>query len=383
MNRSSRAGMKRREALSTLAVVGTTALAIVLMTAGALWISNADGEPDRGRQAGAVLAVMPFTSVESDPEVASFGVGLADAITSRLSASPGLVVRPMSATLGALAAAPDPLQAGRRLHATVVMLGECQQTRDQYEVSVRLIDTGTGATIWKGDFRSNVSDLMQAERAIVKDSLAAMMPDLRDMESARLVDAGRRDGTSHYLYLLARGKIATWQSAPIPEAVELLEQAISLDPDFAPAQAELSTASANMFLGGISSDPAWIARALAAGRRAVTLDDRSAPAHAALGNALLLAGDPVASTRETILALRLNPGDASALRALASLIAGAGHAEPVRALRDAARRADPTIELGWLDVWLAMIEGQYDRGMGELRHEVDSRSAAGQSPELP
>src|SRR5678815_533797 len=194
MNRSSRAGMKRREALSTLAVVGTTALAIVLMTAGALWISNADGEPDRAGLSAAVLAVMPFTSVESDPEVASFGVGLADAITSRLSASPGLVVRPMSATLGALAAAPDPLQAGRRLHATVVMLGECRQTRDQYEVSVRLIDTGTGATIWKGDFRSNVSDLMQAERAIVKDSLAAMMPDLRDMEPARPVDAGRRDG---------------------------------------------------------------------------------------------------------------------------------------------------------------------------------------------
>jgi tetratricopeptide (TPR) repeat protein len=289
----------------------------------------------------------------------------------------------MSAALGALAAASDPVEAGRGLRATAVMMGEYRRSRSGFEVSVKLIDTRTAATLWRGTFHSSVSDLMQAERTIVGDALAAMLPEGRNKTAASPPDTERRDATAHYLYLLARGKIATWQSAPIPEAVELLEQAISLDPDFAPAHAELATASANMFLGGLSSDPTWIARAVAAGSRAVYLDDRSAAGHSALGAALLLAGDPVASTRETIRALQLDPGNAYALRALANLIAGAGHPEPVRALRDAARRADPSIEVGWLDVWLAMIEGNYKSRMDALRDEVASRRAAGLSPELP
>jgi len=376
----------RRERRVFAGAVGATAAAILIFTLMAIRFAEGRTSPAASASEPAVsevLAVMPFEEVGPAPTHDAFGVGIADTIISRLSAVADLTVRPMSASLGAIQGGGSALEAARRLDAVAVMVGEYAKKDERFEVRVRLLDTDSGDTLWEHQLDSGVRDLMAVEKQVVDQTIAAMLPHVRNEERARRADPGRRDATAHYLYLLARGKNATWESRPIPEAVELLEHAIRLDPDFAPAQAELATASANMFLGGLSAEPMWVERAVAAGRRAVFLDDGDASAHFALGYSLYVAGDPVGSARETLHALRLDPRHAMALRNLATLVAGAGYAAPVRSLRDAARKADPFIDVGWLDVWLAMIEGNYEHRMAGLRKEIDLRRSAGLSPELP
>jgi len=370
---------QRRVARLAVALTGAAILATTLL---AVRQSESPAPAAAAGVDGEVLAVLPFTQDDNAP-TDSFGVGIADAIASHLAGVPGLNVRTMSASFDALEGGVGPIEAGRRLKAVAVLAGHYTRSGDRFEVTAQLIDVRSGGKLWEHRLASDVNDLMAVERDVVARTLSAMLPHSADMAQGHGPRPQTRETNAHYLYLLARGKIATWQSQPIPEAVELLEQAIRLDPEYAPAQAALATASANMFIGGLSSEPMWIERAVAAGRRAVFLDDNDPSSHFALGHALLVAGAPVDSARETLRALKLDPRHADALRNMASLLAGSGHSRAVRALRDAARRSDPSIELGWLDVWLAMIDGDYAEKTGELTRDVERRRAAGQSPELP
>jgi TolB-like protein len=359
-----------------------TGLAILATLAFALRFSEVDATA-RGEGRAGVLAVMPFQPLSPDPDTSYLGIGLADSIINNLSGVPGLTVRPMSAALSVAKEDAEPLEAARRLQATEVLTGTYQQVGSRFQVSVQLVDADTGFALWGRTFNSGIDDLIELEQKVVRETLATLVPDVKEADTARRALARESDATARYLYMLARGKLATWESRPIPEAVELLEQAIRIDPDFAAAHASLAEASASMFYGGITSDATWIDRAIASGRRAVYLDPRNANAHYALGYADWVDGNPTEAAREMLRALELDPGHALALESLAGLLSRAEMAGPARLLADRAREADPSLEIGWVDLRIAVMEGTSQEMIARLERLLDRRRGSGRSPELP
>lgn len=263
------------------------------------------------------------------------------------------------------------------------MSGSFEQTEDRFEVTVRLIDVSTGAVLSERTFQSEIGDLIGMERMVVTNTLGILAPRPQAADPALHPARDGPNSTAYYLYLLALGKLAMFQSAPIPDAVELLEQSIKADPGYAPAHASLAVACSAMFYNGMTSDFSWIQRAIASARRAIALDEKSPLAHYALGYAFMGSGEPVEAAREALLALKLDPNHPSAQRLLATLLSGAGIHNQVRLLRARVALLDPSIDVGWLDVYLGLMEGHPDETIAAFEADVDQRLTAGESTESP
>ena len=359
--------------------VGTAVLSIVtLMLLVAAIVRAAGG---REQPADAVV-VLPFETASTDADEGDFGIGLADSIIGHLSRAQGLIVRPMSAVMHVSPHMADPLEAARRLQASLVLIG--RYARDEnLRVDVTLLEAATGATLWTDKFTSRPGDPRLIEEAIVDQLLERLHPGAAMRLPADSRTRGRPDPLAHHLYLLARGRMASHESRPVSDAVRLLEEATADDPGYASAQAALAEASANMFLGGLSSDRAWLSRGIAAGRRAVLLDDSDPTAHFSLGYALLYSGDPIAAATEILRSVEIDPAYAEALRVTSGMLAQAGAMRPARLLRDRALGVDPTIYPSWVDVYLAVGEGKIAEAARSFEEELDRRRREGRSFEIP
>jgi len=371
------AGPARRRWPRWVAAAVIIAIPVALVIA----MGRAGGLGGADRREPGVLAVLPFRTISDDPELSYLGTGLADAITSSLSRYGTPIVRSMSAVIEATADHPNPMEAARRLSVSLLLKGSCEPAPGGTRATVEILDTATGAAVWRRTFETRADDPLPVEEAIAQAAHTWLAPEAPHPPSpATPAGAGH---TARYLYLLARGRMADYESRPLREAITLLERATVTEPAYEPAQAALAEASANMFLGGISSDRTWLARAVAAGRRAVRLDDSDAAAHFSLGYALLYSGEPVSAAREILNALRIDPSHSGALRVMSALLSQAGAARPARLLRDRAVRLDPVRAPGWSDAYLATAEGRVSETIDKLEVEVARRRAAGRPTEIP
>ena len=218
------------------------------------------------------------------------------------------------------------------------------------------------------------------ESMVISSTVGILAPQLSFPEPAPRPTRHEPNATAHYLYLLGLGKLAIYQGAAVPEAVDL-EQSIKVDPDYAPDNAALALACSTMVYSGMTFDYSWVERALASARRAIALDESDPSGHHALGHALLGAGEPVEAARETLLALKLDPDHPRALRLLATLFSGAGLPEQVKLLRARIGSLDPGMDLDWLDIYTGFKEGQAQQTIARFEADVARRQAAGESIE--
>ena len=374
---------KQRERRELLVASAITIAGILLILFVGIRLATDAGASSKG--AGSIqspaIAVLPFEARSTDRQNASFGIGLADSIIDHLSDLPSLTVRPMSAALKASAGATSPVEAGRLLGVNAIVTGSFESIDNRFVVSVRLIDVPGGAVISERDFESKVDDLAGLESTVISSTLGVLAPRLRFEGPAPQPVPREPNSTAHYLYLLALGKLSMYQGAPIPDAVELLEQSIKADPDYEPAYASLSLACSTMYYSGMTSDFTWIERAISSARRAIALDEKDPSAHHALGHALLGAGEPVEAAREALLALKLDPNHPRALKLLATLFTGAGLPEHVKLLRARIASLDPAMDLEWLDIYVGFKDGHPQETIARFEAEVTRRLAAGESIE--
>ncbi|HET9480657.1 MAG TPA: hypothetical protein VFP98_02785, partial [Candidatus Polarisedimenticolia bacterium] len=214
VTRAAGAAALRRDRVVARIAIGITGGAILLAVVVAIRLEAGRVTPSPS-DAG-VLAVLPFRSTEPDPATSYFGIGLADAILNRVSRVPGLTVRPMSATLALAAELTDPMAAGRALGASAVLAGTYHLTTRRIDIQVTLIDVGTGAVLWRHSLDSAMTDLMQVEQQVVRQTLDVLMPDPMSEPAPAAPVGGERDPAAHYLYILARGKMATLLVEVIP-----------------------------------------------------------------------------------------------------------------------------------------------------------------------
>jgi adenylate cyclase len=158
------------------------------------------------------------------------------------------------------------------------------------------------------------------------------------------------------------------------EAVQLLEQAVTLDPSFAPAHVELGHAYR------IKSNQRWtnepekeLKRASDLAQRAITLDPALAEAHALLGSVYVLQGrfDEALAANER--AVALNPSDAESYSRLAVALTRAGHPkQAIDRIRDAIRLDPfyPPIYLAYLGR-AHYLAREYDKAVPTLKQCVE------------
>ncbi len=230
------------------------------------------------------IAVLPFRSIDSG-ERDYLGLGMADALITKLSNLEHISVRPTSAIRRYAQTKPDALVAGRELGVDSVLEGNMQIAGDRIRVTVQLMNVTSGSPSWAGTFEEKFTDVFTLQDSIAEKVSAAVKGQITAAERARIYRRYTNNLAAYQLYARGRSHLPPYNKDEALAAVADFEGALVLDPNNALAHAGLAMASATMRSRFAESSEvrSWEERAKQEAKRAVELDGNLAEAHEALG----------------------------------------------------------------------------------------------------
>lgn len=293
-----------------LMLAAAAVLVIVIIAVAFLFMRRkpAEGAPVADR--ATTIAVLPFANLGGDRAHAWLELAIPDEVTTLLSDNPALAVRPFSVSRR-LGADVDPRDAAVKLNASDVISGHVMDEGGRLSITLEAIDAHANKLIWRDVFEVASGDLLTMRRElsnrINNGLLPRITPATASASAAR--QAGPTNSEAYALYL--RAAAATSDVAPNAEALQLLEQAVKLDPGWAPAWAALTKRAYFAATYG-NGGHAGRERALEAARRALELD----PDNIDAAGQLIVMGTEIGDTigalhqAKTLLARRPESADA-------------------------------------------------------------------------
>src|SRR6187455_519992 len=195
------------------------------------------------------VAVLPFENLSSDKENAFFAQGIQDEIITTLSRISGLRVISRTST-ARYSSAPENLpEIAKQLHVTNVLEGSVQKAGDRVHINVQLIRADNDAHLWAQSYDRQLTDIFGVEAEVAKSIADSLQATLSPQEKARVETKPTTNADAYVLYLRARD----YQTRPdnllqdFKAAINLYDQAIKLDPNFALAHARLSATTSNLY----------------------------------------------------------------------------------------------------------------------------------------
>jgi TolB-like protein/Tfp pilus assembly protein PilF len=354
---------------------------LLVVAGGALWLVGAqpaaDGPVRAPGAAGDVpryaasVAVLPFDNLDGDAASDYFAEGITIEIISELAKVAGLKVISRTSVLALRGSRLTLPQIADTLGVRHVVEGAVRRMGDNARVRASLIDPQTDTQLWAATFDRRVVDLFSVQEEIARQVSSAL---LREVEGLRPRAAGSRTDRAGAYEAYLRGTFARLRLSRenLLAAMAAFEEAIAIDPAYAPAYAGLSNAHGNWgffaYSGGL--DPyASVARALVLAEQALALDSTLAEAHAMRGLGGMRSWRPIDSVLRDIeraLSLAPNTAEYHLLRGVALAVAGR-HDEAARETETAVL-LDP-LAPGYHDARAAGLTaaGRYDEALREAR----------------
>lgn len=246
------------------------------------------------------VAVLPFVNMSSDPEQEYFSDGLSEEILNALARTPGLYVPARSSSFRFKGQADDVAKLAAMLGVATVLEGSVRKADGRVRVTVHLINAADGYHLWSQTYDRELKGIF----AIQSEIAAAITEELKlhltaQQKLAAEVVPPTTNLAAYEAYLLGRHRLNLGQRESIAQAIEYLQQAASIDPDFAIAHAELAIAivqesrfdAGSQLIHAVNRQQA-LDKAIASLDRALAL----APDHADV----LAAAGYVASARSTL-----------------------------------------------------------------------------------
>src|SRR5450755_1720277 len=282
------------------AVSGIVALALLAGTA-FLWRSRSDQDQITS------VAVMPFVNASNDPNSEYLSDGITESLINNLSQLPNLTVMARSSVFRYKGRDVDPQTVAKELKVQALVTGRVVQHGDQLIISSELIDARTSRNLWGDQYDRKLSDALAVQQEITEAISAKLRERLSGETQKQVAKGGTRDPEAYQLYL--KGLYYWEKRTPetLDKAKDYFNQAIERDPGYALAYVGL----ANYYVAAPDYGPipenVAAPKAKAAAEKALSIDNSSADAHAALAGSLWSLFDFSAAETEFRRALELNP----------------------------------------------------------------------------
>jgi TolB-like protein/cytochrome c-type biogenesis protein CcmH/NrfG/predicted Ser/Thr protein kinase len=319
--RSSAAGLEqtgRRMGVGTrIAVAGVAAA--VLLGALVFWRQHFSQPPYRMPTASTAapqpavrsVAVLPFRDLSLRPSEESWGIGMTDAIITRLASLQNLAVRPTSAVLKYAKEPADPGKAAHELGVDSVLDGTYQRVAGVMRVSVQLVDRQDSAMRWAEHYDLRADDMLKFQDEVAQKVVEGLRVQVSGREQQSLAVRPTTSPEAYNLYLQARFYKNEYFMRTSVESLHqgqrALEQAVTLDPSFAEAYALLAFFYSLESADVIENAAQNLARAEKAARRALELNPNLSEGLVNLGGILAEQGRNVESISTLRRAITLAP----------------------------------------------------------------------------
>ncbi len=366
----------RRLARAWAGVAATVVIAAVAASA-YLVLGHTGGT----RASGAIrsVAVLPLVNLTGDPGQDYFSDGMTEELTACLSKISALKVISRTSASQFKGTTRPLREIAAALGVDGVIEGSVLRAGGRVRVTAQLISAATDAHLWAGSYERDMKDVIalqnEVARAIVGEVRVSLTPD----ERSRLAGGRSVDPQAYRRYLEGRLFL---REVPVEKslarAAERFEQAIALDPTYAPAylgQALCYNA------GGYSGDRApyeSFPAARASARRALELDPDLAEAHAVLGQVTFQADwDWAQAEREFKQAIALDPSSADVHQGYGIFLETISRFAPAVKEYTRARELDPLTSKRTLDLAFALYYARrHDASIAELRTVLDADPAS-------
>jgi TolB-like protein len=256
-----------------------------------------------------VAADAPADST-SEGDQAFFVEGLSEEILNVLAQVPGLKVAGRTSSFAFKGKDSDLREIGEALNVAHILEGSVRKAGNRIRVTAQLIQASDGFHLFSKTYDRDLTDVFA-----VQDDLAALIGEALQTELTGEDDTpsvAQTNIEAYDYYLLARQRLHSRSPELMTEAGELLDRALAIDPNYAPALAQRALVWSLLSDGpgayGDIPEAVAVEEGLASVTRALEIDPRLAEAHAILG---LIVGDlpgrhdeGAASLRR---ALELNP----------------------------------------------------------------------------
>src|SRR5262245_25379169 len=236
------------------------------------------------------IAVVDFTNVSGDRELAWLSSGIAETVTNDLRASSPLRVVDRVRVVEATRRAGSDLSALRaELHLDLAVVGSFQRAGNRLRITARVVDAASGEATAEAKADGPLEQVFELQDRIVTqfaDTLRMGGRQPRSFGDTSSLDAYRA-------FTEGRVRLESLDASLVPAAIADFERAVSLDPRYAAAHVGLANArfwQYEMSRAGNQRDTALLARAIDHVRQAIELERDLAEAHATLAFLLMSAG---------------------------------------------------------------------------------------------
>jgi TolB-like protein/Tfp pilus assembly protein PilF len=269
---------------------------------------------DTPAQVDKSIAVLPFINMSSDKEQEYFSDGISEEILNALAKVKGLQVTGRTSSFAFKGQNQDLREIGKALGVNHILEGSVRKSGNTVRITAQLIQVDNGFHLWSEAYDRELDDVFAIQDEIANNILQQLKATLLG-EEVTVVTAARTDTQAYDLYLLAKQRMYERTGPTIEDAAELLDRAIAIDPDYAPAYAQRGIASLLLAEGGggygnIPREQAESQAKLYLDK-ALALDSNLAEAWAGLG--LYYYGQPTGAKQLKAIevlqkALAINPG---------------------------------------------------------------------------
>jgi len=268
--------------------------------------------PVAAAQGPRAIAVLPFKNIGGNADLNYLGIGLADAVITRLASSPDLIVRATSSIARYENQAVDPLHAAKELGVSTILDASFQRAGERFRATARLVEAPGGQGLWAGKVDLKFEDIFDVQDEVALGIANAL--------TTRLARTSFTPSPEAYdLFLRSKLAVMVGGRKVFEEAIAALERAVLIEPRYADAWAALGKACHGMSDSGIDPDERWLRRSEEASRRALELDPEHPVAHFILGALDLVRGRKREAYRSLAQAYRQRPNDSLLIHYLAYL----------------------------------------------------------------
>ena len=261
------------------------AMALVAMAAIAAYFSVGRNRPNTSFAKETSLAVLPFADLSSGKDQEYFSDGLTEELISELGRTQGLKVVARSSAFQFKGRSEDLRSVGKQLGVANILEGSIRKEGDRVRITAELIKVDDGFELWSESYDREIKNIFVTQGDIARSVTAALKLKLIK-STAQGNSAGSRSTSPEayeaYLqgqYFRARGQ----DKEDLVKALSYADEAIRLDPNYAPAWAQRAEGLQNLAAIALIDNADGFRRARESAQKAIALDPKLASGYLSLG----------------------------------------------------------------------------------------------------
>jgi TolB-like protein len=299
-------------------------------------VSTAEPAPLSDRPS---IAVLPFENMSCEEDQEYFADGLTEDIITGLSRQPWFSVIARNSSFTYKGQAVDVRDVAAQLGVRYVLEGSVRKAANRVRVTGQLIDAANGNHLWAEKYDRELADIFALQDDITNRVIGSVSPHILVAEAARVERKPPLSIDAWDLVMQSVPHMWRMNTQEHARAQALLRKAIELDGNYAHAHALLGWTYVSMFnLDTRRPIGEFTEEALAAGARAIALDDEEPWAHLVLGLGHARRRRPRLAFRHLTKSVELSPSFALGYAGLGYALACGGQPESgLQALEDAHR----------------------------------------------